>query len=259
MTKPHNAIPYVRQRTFGGAYSYVRQRTVACATSCTRYRTVAFIGVTSLIALTSCASTSPSTTTPRGLDSIQSAVTCPLPPSHSAVAAPVRAYTAKPGTVIGRNVGYCAYVDTSRGMISIRLRPEFAPHAVNDFVYLAQRGFYDRLAFYAVCPASTGPPCPLAAPVALAGDPTGSGSGGPGYTAVADPVVGDYLFGAVAMYGTDPSTIGSQFFISKGDSSSLARKYDIFGQVTDGIPTLAELQKGDTIAWVAIVATAPEP
>ncbi len=144
-------------------------------------------------------------------------------------------------------------------MISVRLRPEFAPHAVNDFVYLAQRGFYDGLTFYAVCPAASGPPCPVAAPVALAGDPTGTGSGGPGYRAVADPVVGDYLFGAVAMYGTDATSIGSQFFVSKGDSSTLARKYDIFGQVTDGLPALTELQKGDMIVWVAVVPTAPEP
>jgi cyclophilin family peptidyl-prolyl cis-trans isomerase len=238
---------------------YVRERTFAYATSYARHRTVAFIAVTSLIALTSCSSSTASAATPRGLNSIQSAVTCPPPPTHAAVAAPVRAYKAKAPTVIGRNVGYCAYIETTRGLISVRLRPEFAPQAVNDFVYLAQRGFYDGLTFYAVCPAAAGAPCPLAAPVALAGDPTGTGSGGPGYTEVADPVVGDYLFGAVAMYGPDATTIGSQFFVSRGDSSSLARKYDIFGQVTDGLPALTELQKGDTIVWVAIVATAPEP
>jgi peptidyl-prolyl cis-trans isomerase B (cyclophilin B) len=259
MTKPHNVIPYVRQRTFASLYSYVRQRTFAYATPNMRDRTLAFIAVTSLIALTSCSSATASAATPRGLDSIQSAITCPPPPAHAAVAAPVRAYAAQPPTVIGRNVGYCAYVDTSRGVITVRLRPEFAPHAVNDFVYLAQRGFYDGLTFYAVCPAAAGAPCPLAAPVALTGAPSGTGSGGPGYTEVADPVVGDYLFGAVAMYGTDATRIGSQFFVSKGDSSSLARKYDIFGQVTDGLPALTELQKGDTIVWIAVVATAPEP
>jgi cyclophilin family peptidyl-prolyl cis-trans isomerase len=76
---------------------------------------------------------------------------------------------------------------------------------------------------------------------------------------VSDPVVGDYLFGAVAMYASAPGRIGSQFFISKGDSSALARTYDIFGQVTDGIPAMASLQKGSTIEWIAIVVTAPEP
>jgi cyclophilin family peptidyl-prolyl cis-trans isomerase len=61
------------------------------------------------------------------------------------------------------------------------------------------------------------------------------------------------------MYTGTPSRIGSQFFISKGDSTSLARKYDIFGQVTDGIVALVEVQKGDAILWVAIEATSPEP
>ena len=75
----------------------------------------------------------------------------------------------------------------------------------------------------------------------------------------ADPVIGQYLFGSVAMLSANPSKVGSQFFVSNGDSSHVARQYDIFGQVTDGLPALAQLQKGDRILWVAIVATAPEP
>jgi cyclophilin family peptidyl-prolyl cis-trans isomerase len=157
------------------------------------------------------------------------------------------------------DIGYCAYIDTAAGVISIRLRPEYAPHAVSDFVTLAQHGFYDGLTFYQVCPAISGPACPNAAQIALAGDPTSTGTGGPGYSVASDPVVGEYLFGAVAMYGTNASKIGSQFLISKGDSSSLLRKYDIFGQVTDGFTALAALQKGTPIIWVAIVVTAPEP
>jgi peptidylprolyl isomerase len=161
--------------------------------------------------------------------------------------------------VIARNLGYCAFVATTRGIISIRLRPEFAPNAVNDFVFLAEHGFYDGLTFNQMCPATTGVTCPAHATAAIAGDPTGTGVGGPGYTLKADPVVGEYLFGAVAMYEPAASTIGSQFFISRGDSTAAARTYDIFGQVTDGIPALALLQKGDTILWVAVVSTAPEP
>ena len=72
-------------------------------------------------------------------------------------------------------------------------------------------------------------------------------------------MVGDYLFGAVAMYGTDDPGSEVNSFVSKGDSSSLARKYDIFGQVTDGFVALATLQKGTRIMWVAIAVTAPEP
>jgi cyclophilin family peptidyl-prolyl cis-trans isomerase len=196
---------------------------------------------------------------PNHLASIQTAVTCPAPPAHIAATSPSHAYSAAPRQVIEHNVGYCAFIDTNRGVISVRLRPEHAPSAVNDFVYLAQHGFYDGLTFYQACPAITGPSCPAGATAAVTGDPSATGAGGPGYTVKADPVVGQYLFGAVAMYSTHPSALGSQLFISKGDSSMVARKYDIFGQVTDGIPALALLAKGDTILWIAVVPTAPEP
>lgn len=196
---------------------------------------------------------------PTHLASIQSAVTCPAPLAHTAVINASRRLTAAPRTVIKHNAGYCAYVDTAHGIISVRLRPEFAPRAVNDFVYLAQRGFYDGLAVNQVCPDTTGLPCPAQASLAVAGDPTGTGTGGPGYNLASDPVVGEYLFGAVAMYGSNPATIGSEFFMSTGDSSGVGRKYDIFGQVTDGIPALAALRKGDKIIWIAIAVTAPEP
>src|ERR1700688_97010 len=208
--------------------------------------------------MTSCSTSAPPASSTR-LASIQSAVTCPAPPAHTAVIGPSRTFSVAPRTVIKHNVGYCAYVDTSHGIISVRLRPEFAPKAVNDFVFLAEHGFYDGLSVYQVCPATTGTACPAQASLAIAGDPTSTGTGGPGYTLASDPVVGEYLFGAVAMYGTNPTAIGSQFFMSRGDSRGVGRKYDIFGQVTEGIPALAELRKGDTIIWIAIAVTPPEP
>ena len=245
MVKLLKGVPSVRQRTFARRSRYVRSRTVVVA---------AFAG----IAVTSCASTGGSSPTP-GLVTIQTAVTCPAPPGHTAVANPVHHFTKAPALTLQHNVGYCAYIETAAGLVSIRLRPEYAPRAVSDFIYLAQHGFYDGLSFYQVCPAATGAVCPGPAPIALAGDPTGTGAGGPGYAVAADAVVGDYLFGAVAMYPSAPSRIGSQFFISRGDSSTLARSYDIFGQVTDGIPALSALQKGTAIVWIAIAVTAPEP
>ncbi|MHB8488576.1 MAG: peptidylprolyl isomerase [Candidatus Dormibacteria bacterium] len=237
---------------------YVRQRTVARHATYVRLRTLTLTCISSVLALTSCTSNATPHASP-GLVTIQTAVTCPAPPSHTAVAIPLRYFTTTPRLTLGHNLGYCAYIDTTGGLISVRLRPEYAPHAVSDFIYLAQHGFYDGLTFYQVCPATTGATCPGAAPIALAGDPTATGAGGSGFTVASDPVVGDYLFGAVAMYGSAPSRIGSQFFVSKGDSSSLARKYDIFGQVTDGIPALASLRKGSLIMWIAIEVTAPEP
>ena len=156
-------------------------------------------------------------------------------------------------------MGYCAYIATSAGVVSVRLRPEYAPNAVNDFVFLVQHGFYDGLTFSQKCPATTGPACPAGITGLIAGDPGTTGAGGPGFSVKADPVIGQYLFGAVAMDGSSASTVGSRFFISTGDSSKVARDYDIFGQVTDGIPALASLQKGATILWITVVPTAPEP
>lgn len=161
--------------------------------------------------------------------------------------------------MIKTNVGYCAYIATSAGIISVRLRPEYAPSAVNDFVFLVTNGFYDGLTFAQTCPATKGIACPAGITGVIAGDPGGVAAGGPGYSVKADPVVGQYLFGAVAMYGSSSSTVGSQFFISTGDSSKATRDYDIFGQVTDGIPALATLQKGAAILWITVVSTAPEP
>ena len=244
--KPLKAIRYVRQRTVMQSFAYVRLRTIAGG------------GAICALALAACNSNVAPSATP-GLVTIQTAVTCPAPPLHAAVANPPRHFAAPPRFTLAHDVGYCAYIDTAAGVISIRLRPEYAPHAVSDFIALAQQGFYDGLAFSQVCPATSGTACAIAAPVAFAGDPTATGTGGPGYTVASDPVVGNYLFGAVAMYSTTPATIGSQFFISRGDSSTVARKYDIFGQVTDGFAALTALQKGTTIVWVAIAVTAPEP
>ena len=187
-----------------------------------------------------------------------SAVVCPPgPANHTAVANPPRHFSHPPRQVIAPSKGYCAYVMTTAGLISVRLRPEFAPNTVNNFVYLAEQGFYDGLSFYRVCPDASDPACPAQAPIAVAGDPTGTGSGGPGYTLPAEPVVGQYLLGAVAMYSSDPKSIGSQFFLSKGDGRSLPRTYVLFGQVTDGIVPLVALKKANTILWIDIEPTSP--
>ncbi len=168
------------------------------ATSDFRRRTFALGVACAAILVAGCGSPSASHRA-NHLASIQSAVTCPAPSAHTAVAHPSRRFNAAPSRVIQRNVGYCAYIATTRGILSVRLRPEYAPNAVNDFVYLAEHGFYDGLSFYQVCPDATGSPCPAKATAAVAGDPTGAGIGGPGYTVKSDPVIGQYLFGAVAM------------------------------------------------------------
>jgi cyclophilin family peptidyl-prolyl cis-trans isomerase len=235
------------------AISSVRNGTQSFAS----WRIYGLASAGTLIALTSCGTPTPAPSP--HLATIQSAVVCPAPPPHTPIADPLRHYASAPKSSLNGSLGYCAYIATTHGVISVRLRPEYAPKAVNNFVFLAKHGFYDGLAFDQVCPAATGLLCPAQAPVAIAGGPSASGTGGPGYSVSADPVIGKYLFGAVAMYSDSSSALGSAFMISKGDSQALPRKYDIFGQVTDGIGALVQVQKGDAILWVAIEATSPEP
>lgn len=181
-------------------------------------------------------------------------ITCPDPPSvHQAVANPLRHESKPPSNILEANRGYCAYINTTVGLFSIRLRVDSEPKTVNNFVFLAGHGFYDGLTFFGSCPEPTNGACTQA--LAVAGDPSGDGSGGPGYNLPSEPIVGDYLLGAVAMADAGSSISGSQFFISKGDNRALPRRYSLFGQVTGGIVGLARLEPGVRILWVAITAT----
>src|SRR4029079_12916266 len=92
---------------------------------------------------------------------------------------------------------------TNRGTVVMELDPQMAPKSVNNFVALARQGYYDGLTFHRVVPEF----------VIQAGDPEGSGRGGPGYRFEDEPVRGEYTLGAVAMANAGPNNNGSQFFI----------------------------------------------
>jgi peptidylprolyl isomerase len=122
---------------------------------------------------------------------------------------------------------YIATVKTVRGDFKIKLRPDLAPRHVNSFVFLAGEGYFDGVTFHRVLPGF----------VAQAGDPTGSGSGGPGYTLPAEFTTQvQYQRGTVGMARTpDPNSAGSQWFITFGATPSLDGQYTIFGEVTEGM------------------------
>ena len=130
---------------------------------------------------------------------------------------------------------YTATVKTSDGSITIRLLPDEAPQTVNNFVFLARHGFYDGVIFHRV----------INGFMVQTGDPTGTGSGGPGYQFRDEPVRRQYTKGTVAMANAGPNTNGSQFFIVHGANVGLPPNYTIFGEVTDGM------------ASVDAIATAP--
>ena len=123
-------------------------------------------------------------------------------------------------------------INTSQGRITIKVEGSLSPIAAGNFVALAACGYYDGVVFHRVVPGF----------VIQGGDPTGSGSGGPGYTIQDEPVTAVYGRGTVAMARTPaPNSQGSQFFIVLDDgargSLESANTYAIFGTVVEGMET----------------------
>ena len=139
-----------------------------------------------------------------------------------------KTYKKPPKMTIDRNKTYRATVKTSCGTIVMELDPKLAPNTVNSFVFLARQRFFDGLIFHRIARQF----------VIQGGDPTGSGSGGPGYKTVdAPPKDARYAIGVVAMAksGDEPAgTSGSQFFIVIGQEADLPPDYAIIGKVVKG-------------------------
>jgi cyclophilin family peptidyl-prolyl cis-trans isomerase len=130
---------------------------------------------------------------------------------------------------------YTAMLETSCGTIEVALDAKRTPQTVNSFVFLSEEGFYDGLTFHRIANSID---------VIQGGDPTGDGTGGPGY-AVKDELSGDerYTRGAVAMANSGPDTAGSQFFIVTGSGAEqLPKDYTVFGSVSDGLDVASEIQ-----------------
>src|SRR6202043_1308797 len=138
---------------------------------------------------------------------------------------------------------YIATIKTDRGDIVVALDPARAPKSVNNFVFLARDGFYDGLTFHRVVPDF----------VIQGGCPEGSGRGGPGYKFADEPVTGEYRLGAVAMANSGPDTNGAQFFICIDDcQTKLAKSYNLFGYVGDGMDVALGTKVGDKMNKVEI-------
>jgi peptidyl-prolyl cis-trans isomerase B (cyclophilin B) len=120
------------------------------------------------------------------------------------------------------------------GTFKMELYDKEAPCAVNSFVHLAGQGFYNGLTFHRVVKDF----------VIQGGDPTGTGSGGPGYT-FNDELQNDlkYVPGTLAMANSGPNTNGSQWFVvvSKNGADQLTKSYTIFGKVTDGMDVVTKI------------------
>jgi cyclophilin family peptidyl-prolyl cis-trans isomerase len=140
---------------------------------------------------------------------------------------------------------YTAEMETDVGTITIALDPKRAPKTVNNFVSLARYHYYDGIVFHRVIPDF----------VVQGGDPTGTGTSGPGYEFEDElPAPGDYKAGSLAMANSGPDTNGSQFFIvtsAKGAQTLVQAvggkaNYSLFGEVTAGMDVVQKIEADGT-------------
>ena len=127
-----------------------------------------------------------------------------------------------------------ATLHTNHGAIEVELFPEDAPKTVENFESLARKGFYDGVIFHRVIPDF----------MIQGGDPTGTGTGGPGYTF--EDEINDHKVerGALAMANAGPNTNGSQFFIVTTEAAPwLDGKHTVFGKVTDGMDVVDRISE----------------
>lgn len=146
----------------------------------------------------------------------------------------VTSFDAPPPMCIDASTDYTATVATNIGDLTIDLDVDNAPNAVNNFVVLARYHFYDDTPCHRIIPDF----------MAQCGDPTGTGTGGPGYEFADELPAGSdaYTYGAVAMANAGPNTQGSQFFtVTAPDGYPLEPNYTVFGQVIDSDETLDAL------------------
>ena len=149
-----------------------------------------------------------------------------------------------PEMQIDETKNYSVSITTNRGTIELELYPQHAPQTVNNFVYLAGQGFYDGVLFHRVIPNF----------MIQGGDPTGSGSGGPGYR-FADECDGNPLRHercVISMANAGPNTNGSQFFITHLPTPHLDGKHTVFGKVVTGEDIVDAIEQGDAIVSVTV-------
>ena len=198
-------------------------------------RRTAALAAAALLALTGCGSdsTDGEGATSSGAETTAISGETECPPEDGAK---VRAtsFEQAPPMCIDEAKTYTATMTTDAGDVTIELDAKQAPETVNNFVVLARYKYYDGLTFHRV----------IQDFMAQGGDPSGNGSGGPGYEFDDElPQSGDYEVGSVAMANAGPDTNGSQFFIITGDAGvQLPPSYSLFGKVTKGMDAVEKIE-----------------
>jgi cyclophilin family peptidyl-prolyl cis-trans isomerase len=198
---------------------------------------------------TSTSSTSTTTTLPKAdalaqakANAMAVAAGCP---ASTATRVNTLTWKTAPPMTINKSLTYYAHFVTTAGDFVVKLDAATAPITTNNFIYLAEHNFYKCVIFHRVIPGF----------MIQGGDPTGTGSGGPGYTIPDEyPKVGNptYPLYSIAMANTgQPHTGGSQFFIVTGTSGeTLQNSYSLFGQVISGFAAVRKIQNEGSAAGI---------
>ncbi len=149
-----------------------------------------------------------------------------------------------PEMQIDTDSDYRVSMETSKGNIEIELYASAAPITVNNFIFLINEGFYNGVSFHRV----------IADFVIQGGDPTGTGTGGPGYRFQDefDNNPNRHERGSLSMANAGPGTNGSQFFICHSPQSHLDGRHTVFGKVTEGLDIVDQIEAGDEMIKVTV-------
>jgi cyclophilin family peptidyl-prolyl cis-trans isomerase len=160
-----------------------------------------------------------------------------MPAEPASTPTKVLSWSEPPEMTIDPAKQYEAVLQTEKGAIRIQLFADKAPKTVNNFVFLARQGYYDNVTFHRVLPDF----------MAQTGDPTGTGSGGPGYTFEDEfsPDLKHDSEGIVSMANAGPNTNGSQFFITYVPTPHLDNVHTVFGKVIEGMDVVKALTPRD--------------
>jgi peptidyl-prolyl cis-trans isomerase B (cyclophilin B) len=156
----------------------------------------------------------------------------------------VKQWDSPPEMQVDTQKTYRATIETDRGAIELELYPKHAAKTVNNFVFLAQEGFYDGVTFHRV----------ISDFMIQTGDPTGTGRGGPGYK-FEDELRNNPLrhdTGVISMANAGPNTNGSQFFITHSPQPHLDGMHTVFGKVVVGQDVVDTIRQGDRMASVVV-------
>ncbi len=169
-------------------------------------------------------------------------VPTPAPTPTPATTSAPKSYTAPPPITIDVDKTYTAIIETEKGDLVLELFAKDVPMTVNNFIFLARDGFYNNSSFHRVIPGF----------MAQGGDPTGTGTGSPGYKFTDEFSEHKHNTGTLSMANSGPNSNGCQFFITYAPQAHLDGKHSVFGQLTEGIDILQKIESGDAIKRITI-------